>query len=232
MTLKCPGTYSSTSLRSSPSIRTAPPQAGQALAAGCTFVSRGRFAGNGRRAGLALAPGAAAGAELPAGASAGIGGASAAPVSISSMASSSWAALRSSFSDERPNCIRRSFISCSFSFSSSSVLSFSAAKARSRSARCSTTSRFRLGTSSGRSAVCSITSACCSDSAGRRHSHRLSHAVAPARRTHPASSGAKVRAGWRQSMPSSSIDNCAGVNAATPWSVRGHTNRPFSSRLA
>ena len=75
-------------------IRTAPPQAGQALAAGCTFVSRGRLAGNGRRAGLALAPGAVAGFESPADASAGIGEASAASVSISSIASSSWAAAR------------------------------------------------------------------------------------------------------------------------------------------
>src|SRR5882757_5382990 len=51
ITLKCPGTYSSTSLLSSPSARTSPPQAGQAAAGRCTTVSRGRWSGSGRRAG-------------------------------------------------------------------------------------------------------------------------------------------------------------------------------------
>ncbi len=44
--------------------------------------------------------------------------------------------------------------------------------------------------------------------------------------------GAKVRSGLRQSIPSSSIDNCARVNATVPFSALGHTNRPRSNRLA
>ena len=51
-------------------------------------------------------------------------------------------------------------------------------------------------------------------------------------RSQPASTGCAVRTGRRQSIPSSSIDSCAGDSTATPVSVRGHTNRPRSSRLA
>src|SRR6266851_5365241 len=49
---------------------------------------------------------------------------------------------------------------------------------------------------------------------------------------HPASSGWAVRTGRRQSIPSSSIDSCAGVSTATPCSARGQMKRPRSSRLA
>jgi len=38
--------------------------------------------------------------------------------------------------------------------------------------------------------------------------------------------------GLRQSMPSSSIDNCARLNDTTPWSALGQTKRPRSKRLA
>src|SRR5262249_30727298 len=41
-----------------------------------------------------------------------------------------------------------------------------------------------------------------------------------------------VRSGLLQSMPSSSIDSCAGVRCTEPEVARGHTKRPRSSRLA
>jgi len=40
-----------------------------------------------------------------------------------------------------------------------------------------------------------------------------------------------MRCGNRQSMPSSSIANCAGVRAILPSLADGHTNRPFSNRF-
>ncbi|CAE1302107.1 unnamed protein product [Acanthosepion pharaonis] len=44
--------------------------------------------------------------------------------------------------------------------------------------------------------------------------------------------GCEDRIGCRQSTPSSSIDNCAGVSTATPSAVAGAVNRPRSRRLA
>src|SRR6266571_932015 len=44
--------------------------------------------------------------------------------------------------------------------------------------------------------------------------------------------GSQVRSGRRQSMPSSSIDNCARVSATVPLVACGHTKRPRSKRLA
>jgi hypothetical protein len=52
----------------------------------------------------------------------------------------------------------------------------------------------------------------------------------PARQA--ASSALCVRIGIRQSMPSSSIDNCAGVSDTLPEVACGHTKRPRSRRLA
>src|SRR5580704_4289897 len=49
---------------------------------------------------------------------------------------------------------------------------------------------------------------------------------------HPASSGRQVRAGIRQSMPSSNIDSCAGVRKTAPSLAWGQTKRPFSRRFA
>jgi len=43
--------------------------------------------------------------------------------------------------------------------------------------------------------------------------------------------GVQVRSGRRQSMPSSSIDNCARVNETVPLVACGHTKRPRSSRF-
>ena len=48
---------------------------------------------------------------------------------------------------------------------------------------------------------------------------------------YPAVKGRQVRSGKRQSIPSSSIANCAGVSAILPSFADGQTNRPFSSRF-
>ena len=48
----------------------------------------------------------------------------------------------------------------------------------------------------------------------------------------PATSGRQVRSGARQSIPSNSIDSCAGVSRTTPSAGEGQMKRPFSSRLA
>ena len=50
-------------------------------------------------------------------------------------------------------------------------------------------------------------------------------------RYYPVVSGRQVRRGMRQSIPSSNIDNCAGVTDTLPCAGDGHTNRPRSSRL-
>src|SRR5450830_545934 len=42
----------------------------------------------------------------------------------------------------------------------------------------------------------------------------------------------QVRTGWRQSMPSSSIDSCACVSMTVPLAACGQMKRPRSSRLA
>ena len=47
----------------------------------------------------------------------------------------------------------------------------------------------------------------------------------------PAAKGRHVRSGARQSIPSRSIDNCAGVSATFPSLAEGQTNRPRSSRF-
>ena len=48
---------------------------------------------------------------------------------------------------------------------------------------------------------------------------------------YPAMSGRHVLSGARQSIPSSNIDSCAGVNVTFPVVAEGYTNRPFSKRL-
>src|ERR1035441_7274153 len=53
----------------------------------------------------------------------------------------------------------------------------------------------------------------------------------PLRARYPSSCGSQVRSGRRQSMPSSSIDNCARVNETVPLAACGHTKRPRSKRL-
>lgn len=44
-------------------------------------------------------------------------------------------------------------------------------------------------------------------------------------------SGCQVRAGMRQSMPSSNIESCAGVDDTLPDVACGHTKRTLSSRF-
>ena len=48
---------------------------------------------------------------------------------------------------------------------------------------------------------------------------------------YPAAKGRHVRCGARQSIPSRSIDNCAGVSATLPSLAEGQTKRPRSSRF-
>jgi len=67
-------------------------------------------------------------------------------------------------------------------------------------------------------------------------SHGLSHydplrekkVVQRTSRVTTASCGSQVRSGRRQSMPSSSIDNCARVNETVPLVACGQMNRPLS----
>ncbi len=49
---------------------------------------------------------------------------------------------------------------------------------------------------------------------------------------YPASSGAKVLRGARQSIPSSNIESWAGDSVTTPALVVGQMKRPLSSRFA
>src|SRR5664280_804438 len=51
-------------------------------------------------------------------------------------------------------------------------------------------------------------------------------------RHHSSMSGSAVRTGCRQSIPSSSIDSCAGVSDTDPFCACGHIKRPRSNRLA
>jgi hypothetical protein len=92
-----------------------------------------RCSGSRRRAGLRGSAGAvvsrdpaASPLSAPSAGSTAAGAAIPSLVSISSMASPNWATSRESFSDDWPNCMRRSLKSCSFSLSNSSVFSFSA----------------------------------------------------------------------------------------------------------
>ena len=48
---------------------------------------------------------------------------------------------------------------------------------------------------------------------------------------YPARNGRHVLSGARQSIPSSNIDNCAGVSVTLLRAAEGQTNRPFSKRL-
>jgi hypothetical protein len=78
---------------------------------------------------------------------------------------------------------------------------------------------------------------------GRRgHARILTHRAASRQRRstshnagkqrYPASAGRAVHTGIRQSIPSSSIDSCAGVSDTEPSRAAGQTKRPRSSRLA
>ena len=122
ITLKRAGTYSRISETSSPRCFSSPPQSGQAFCFGGYFrTSRGRCSGSGRRAGFAAfvagaaTDGACKGAAF-----------SACVASSSSSRSSNCSISRSSFSDLRPNCSRRSLainsFKCSISASRESQL--------------------------------------------------------------------------------------------------------------
>ena len=131
-----------------------------------------------------------------------------------------------SFSDFRPNCMRCSLASSSFRCSIS----------RSRESSCSCCARI-----SARSASAGRTFRSGSATADMRGvSHELARSHPRARKKSCAknlagytdSCGSHVRSGRRQSMPSSSIDNCARVSETVPLVACGHTNRPRSSRFA
>ncbi len=62
-------------------------------------------------------------------------------------------------------------------------------------------------------------------------SQRSRHGRCDVNQTQAACSGRQVRSGMRQSMPSSSIDNCAGLRLTLPPSAWGQMKRPFSRRL-
>ena len=71
-----------------------------------------------------------------------------------------------------------------------------------------------------------------------RHGKSISERLCNGRRNavrrvpgQPASEGVQLRSGRRQSMPSSSIESCAGVRLTVPAPVIGHTNRPRSMRF-
>ena len=73
------------------------------------------------------------------------------------------------------------------------------------------------------------------DRGPRRHDpcrRRVVPNESPASRCYPAISGRQLRAGMRQSMPSSSIESCAGVSETTPSLACGQMKCPRSSRLA
>ena len=69
------------------------------------------------------------------------------------------------------------------------------------------------------------------------HARSLSHGIPYGNHSlvappdYPAAKGRHVRSGARQSIPSRSIDNCAGVSATFPSLAEGQTNRPRSSRF-
>jgi hypothetical protein len=75
------------------------------------------------------------------------------------------------------------------------------------------------------------------DQALIKHGKSLSHGIPcgnpsiAGRVVYPAARGRRVRSGARQSIPSKSIANCAGVSATFPPLAEGQTNRPFSSRF-
>ena len=111
ITLNLSGTYSRISETSSPRGFSSPPQSGQVSCFGKYFrTSRGKCSGSGRRAGFAvtLATGVTTAGVCP--------GAvfSAWFACSSSNCNSSCSICRSSFSDLRPNCIRRSLAISSF----------------------------------------------------------------------------------------------------------------------
>lgn len=154
------------------------------------------------------------------------------PSSTSSSASSSWRMAASSFSDDCPNCIRRSFARCAFSFS---IMSRWAALR----ARAAISSAWSVATSSGRSAEALAMIFRDYREAGGQAIESWSiltadHSPESARSPslHRARLGRSVRIGARQSIPSSSMESCAGVNRTTPSAVTGQMKRLRSSRLA
>src|SRR5437773_4120213 len=75
----------------------------------------------------------------------------------------------------------------------------------------------------------------CAEYRMNAHCHDLLHAKKVVQKNlarYTDNCGSQVRSGRRQSMPSSSIDNCARVSPTVPLVACGHTKRPRSSRFA
>src|SRR5436309_8481380 len=75
----------------------------------------------------------------------------------------------------------------------------------------------------------------CAEYRMNAHCHDLLHAKKVVQKNlarYTDNCGSQVRSGCRQSIPSSSIDNCARVNETVPLVACGHTKRPRSSRFA
>ncbi len=153
--------------------------------------------------------------------------------SISASVSSSCSTRARSFSDERPNVTRSNRASRALSASISKRCSMMPARAvdssvfrAAISAACAAIIACKAATSLGRSAgTIGITRG---STMGPRRTKQNLHATA----LQPAISGCHVRAGIRQSIPSVSIDSCAGVSDTTPSVVAGQTKCPRSRRLA
>src|SRR5678816_1182538 len=70
------------------------------------------------------------------------------------------------------------------------------------------------------------------DFAGRDHVSQRDLSRQPiAGLSYTAMRGCHVRSGWRQSIPSSSIESCAALSETLPLSACGQTKRPRSSRF-
>ena len=140
--------------------------------------------------------------------------------STSSSCNSSWAISRSIFSDERPNCCRRSHASWAFRCSMRPSRSTNAE-------RCFSTSWRSSSAVSGRPSASSTPHD--SPSSSPEKQDLLVRVVVPHQL---ARSGRQVRSGRRQSIPSSSIDSCASLSVTVvPVEACGHTKCPRSSRL-
>ena len=146
--------------------------------------------------------------------------------SNSSSRSSNCSICRSSFSDLRPNCMRCSLASSSCRCSIS----------RSREISCSCCARISARSASAGRAFRSGSTT--TDMRGVSHERARSHprmrkkSCAKNLAGYTDNCGSHVRSGRRQSMPSSSIDNCARVNETVPLAACGQTKRPRSNRFA
>ena len=220
-TFQCRGTTSRVSVTSSPSLDSRPWQHGQEVGPGITTRSRGRCAGNGPRTGLRRT---ALRAAMPSISGPSAASSSAAAACTSSSCSSNWSSSLRPRSDEAPNCSCRSFAMRSLRWATIASAPDARASA-SRRASCSAARAARSASrSSGTGMAASVTQG------SQPHPAAPVYPFVAARLgRQPAAPGRHARCGLLQSMPSSSMDSIAGVNATTPSRACGQTNRPRSS---